>query len=141
MAKISLEFAGFDSVMRKLNQLNADIQPIANEALTKTFDIITDKAKKAAVKPNYPAKGKYSTGDTAESLVTNPRIKWDKTVGSVQVGFDIKRGGLASIFMMYGTPRYMKVQELYDAFFSEQTKGEVLAAQKEIFYNALEKLQ
>ena len=141
MAKISLEFAGFEAVMKKLNQLNADVKPIADEALTKTFDIITEKAKKAATTANYPAKGKYSFGDTAESLVTNPTIKWNENLGSVEVGFNIKKGGLASIFMMYGTPRYMKVQPLYDAFFSEATKGEILAAQKEIFYKALETLE
>ena len=43
--------------------------------------------------------------------------------------------------MMYGTPKRMKVQEMYDAFYSDQTIGEVINAQKEIFYKAMEQLE
>jgi len=42
---------------------------------------------------------------------------------------------------MYGTPRMIKDQALYDAFWSEQTEGEIMNVQKEIFYKALEELE
>lgn len=141
MPKISLEFAGFDEVLKKLQKLEADTKAIAEEALTKTHEIITKKAEQSVAKPNLPAGGRYSTGRTANSIEREPQITWTGTEGSVSVGFNIKKGGLPSIFMMYGTPRYMKVQAVYDAFYSTQTEGEVLNAQKEIFYKALGELE
>lgn len=140
MAKIKLEFAGFDEVLKKLNTLDADTKAITTEALQKSFDIVTDKADKAVAKGNLPAGGKYSSGGTENSLIRELNITWTDTEASAPVGFNIKKGGLPSIFMMYGTPRYMKNQALYDAFYSDQTEGEVLSAQKEVFYKALEKL-
>ena len=140
MAKIKLEFAGFDEVLKKLNNLDADTKAITTEALQASFDIVTAKADKAVAKGNLPAGGKYSSGGTEKSLVKELKITWTDTEASAPVGFNIKKGGLPSIFMMYGTPRYMKNQALYDAFYSDQTEGEVLSAQKEVFYKALEKL-
>lgn len=141
MAKFSLDFAGFDEVLKKLNKLEADTKSVADEALTKTHEIITKKAESAITKGNLPAGGKYSTGDTAKSLVRDPKITWKGTEGSVSIGFNIKKGGLASIFLMYGTPRMVKVQALYDAFWSEQTEGEIMNTQKEIFMKALEEFE
>jgi hypothetical protein len=59
----------------------------------------------------------------------------------VSVGFDISHGGLPTIFMMYGTPSYMKNQLLYDAIYGDQTIGEVRRVQKEIFNEAMEALE
>lgn len=141
MAKFSLEFAGFDEVLKKLNKLEADIKPVAEEALTKTHEIITKKAEAAIQKSNLPASGKYSTGQTERSIKRDAQITWSGTEGSVSIGFNIKKGGLASIFLMYGTPRMVKDQALYDAFWSEQTEGEIMNVQKEIFYKALGELE
>lgn len=139
MAKMYVDFAGFDEYMKKLEKLGADTQKIAEDALKKGFEIVTEKAEKAS--HNLPAGGKYSTGRMAASLKTSPEIVWDGSSGSVSVGFNIKKGGLPSIFMMYGTPRYMKVQAMYDAFYSSQTQGEVYNAAKEIFMEALGEME
>ena len=141
MAKIAVEFAGFDAVLKKLNQLEADTKKITENALQKSFDIVTQKAAAAIAKPNLPAGGRYSSGRTEASLLRSMNVTWTGTEASAPVGFDISNGGLPSIFMMYGTPRYMKVQAVYDAFYSAETDGEVLNAQKEIFYKAMEELE
>ena len=139
MAKASIEFAGFDELMNKFNRLDMKTKEVAEEALRKGHEIMTAKAQAATA--HYPQGGHFSSGDTAKSLQTSPKITWNGTEASVPVGFDIKRGGLPSIFMMYGTPRYMKVQEMYDAFYSSQIEGEVLNAAKEIFMKALGELE
>lgn len=141
MAKIGIEFKGFDEVLKKLNKLEADTKSITEEALIKTHSIVTEKAADSVAKSNLPAGGRYSSGRTEASLQRTPKVKWKGTEGSVAVGFNIKKGGLPSIFMMYGTPRYMKNQKMYDAFFGSQTEGEILNAQKEIFYKALGELE
>lgn len=141
VASIKLEFKGFDEILQKLTKLDADTKTIAEKALTETHKIVTDKAAIAVEKPNLPAQGKYSTGRTARSLKKTADISWNGTVGSVEVGFDIKSGGLPSVFMIKGTPRYMKNQMLYDAFYGDQTIGQISNAQKEIFYKALEEFE
>lgn len=140
MAKMSLVFAGMNDVIKKLNKIEADTKGITEEALRKTHEIVTRKAEEAVAKSNLPAGGKYSTGDTLKSLKRDANITWDGTEASVSVGFNIAKGGLPSIFMMYGTPRYMKNQAMYDAFFGNETEGEVITAQKKIFYGALDEL-
>lgn len=141
MAKVAVEFAGFDEVLKKLNKLGADTKQITEDALQKSFDIVTKKAEAAIAKPNLPAGGKFSTGRTEESLTRTLEVTWIGTEASAPVGFNIKKGGLPSIFMMYGTPRYMKVQAVYDAFYSSATEGEVLNAQREVFFKAMEELE
>lgn len=141
MAKVAVEFAGFDEVLKKLNKLGADTKQITEDALQKSFDIVTKKAEAAIAKPNLPAGGKFSTGRTEESLTRTLEVTWTGTEASAPVGFNIKKGGLPSIFMMYGTPRYMKVQAVYDAFYSSATEDEVLNAQREVFFKAMEELE
>lgn len=141
MPKIRLEFAGFAEFRNKLNKLGADTKAITEEALKETHKIVTAKAESAMAAGNLPAGGRYSIGRTVDSLQRTAKVKWSGTVGSVEVGFNIKNGGLASIFLIYGTPRMPKVQALYDAFFSDQTIGEVTNVMKDIYYKALEELE
>ena len=79
MAKIKLEFAGFDEVLKKLNTLDADTKAITTEALQASFDIVTAKADKAVAKGNLPAGGKYSSGGTENSLIRELNITWTDT--------------------------------------------------------------
>lgn len=141
MSKMKLEFDGFSEIVKRFEKLDADIKPVVEKALTETHRIITEKAQFAVQKPNLPAGGRYSRDTTERSLVTQPEIEWNGTVASVFVGFDIKHGGLPSVFMIHGTPSYMKNQLLYDAFYGDQTIGEVRRVQKEIFTEAMEALE
>lgn len=137
MSKMSLDFDGFNDILKRFAAVEADVKPAAEQALKKTFEIVEEKAAVAVQKPNLPAHGRYSHGATEKSLVREPSITWKGTTASVEVGFNIKHGGLPTVFMMYGTPSYMKNQMLYDAFYGDQTLGEVRTRQKEILYGAL----
>lgn len=140
MAKMKIDFKGFDEVMKRLRSLEGDARSVTEEALRKTHEIVTEKAANAVAAPNLPAGGKFSRGKTAASLQRESNITWHGTEASVDVGFNIKNGGLPTIFMLYGTPRYMKNQSLYDAFYGTQTEGEIINEQKRIFYKAIDKL-
>lgn len=140
MATATLDTKGFNELLAKLNKLNQDTKSIADDALNKAFEIVNGKLDSIS-SANYPAGGKFSHGDTEKSKQKTAKIKWKGTEGSVDVGYNIKHGGLPSIFMMYGTPKRMKVQEMYDAFYSDQTIGEVINAQTDIFNKAMEQLE
>ena len=80
------------------------------------------------------------TGATEESLVEKPTIEWNGTIATVKTGFNIKDGGLASIFLMYGTPRIKKDQKLYDAFYSARTQKEIDKIQEDTFYEEIRRI-
>ena len=132
MAKMKIDFKGFKEYAERLDKLGGDLKKTTEKALNESFDIITPQAK-TEIKPHH------LSGDTEKSLRTTPVIEWNGDRASVPVGFDIKSGGLASIFLMYGTPRMTPDKGLYDAFFGTGTKKKLRQTQEKIFYDAIEK--
>lgn len=130
MARMKLEVQGLDGIMKRLNNANADVKQAVNRALTETHRIVTEKADTAIQQHRL-------TGQTERSLRRNAVIEWQGNVAEVKVGFDIAHGGLASVFLMYGTPRKKKDQKLYNAFFGKSTQQEYIRAQEEILYDAI----
>lgn len=145
--KLTIDFKGYKSYYEKLDRLGGDIKKATEEALEKSFHIATPGIE-AAIKPHK------RSGRTEDSLVKEPNIKWEGNVGSVDIGFSIRNGGLASVFLMYGTPRHAVAnkygkslgthpgipidQVLYDSIFGKTMKSKARKAQKEIFDKALQ---
>ncbi len=132
-SKTRIEFDGFEEAISRLTKLNGNVKNISEKALKKTHKIITQKAEDAITPHNQ-------THQTEKSLRKEAEIEWTGTVASIKTGFSISEGGLASIFLMYGTPRMKKDQKMYNAFWSKSTQQEVAEAQKEIFYNEIRRL-
>ena len=133
MAKMKLEFDGFSEAINRLTKLEGDVRGTTEKALKETHRIVTDKAEEAIAKHNR-------TGRTLGTLQRDAKVEWSGTTAKVDVGFDIHNGGLASIFLMYGTPRVKKDQQLYNAFFGKQTKTEVKELQEQLFMDEIRKL-
>lgn len=131
--KTMIEFEGFEEVVARLTKLGANTKSITEKALKETHKVITAKAKEA-IQPHK------LTGLTERSLKTSSNIEWAGTLASVETGFSIRQGGLASIFLMYGTPRMKKDQKMYNAFFSKKTQDEVRKIQEDIFYDEIRRL-
>lgn len=133
MPKIQLEFEGFDSVIARLKRLEGDVITTTEKALKETHRVVTAKAEQA-IEPHR------RTGRTEGTLDQSANVEWGNGVATVHVGFNIKKGGLASIFLMYGTPRVQKDQKLYNAFFSKATQNEIMKLQEDIFYEEIRRL-
>lgn len=147
--KTRIEFDGFEETISRLNKLNANVKNITEKALKKTHEIITKKAENAITPHNQ-------THQTEKTLRKEAEIEWEGTLASVKTGFSISEGGLASIFLMYGTQSHAvsnqygrnlgiaeetkKDAKMYSAFFGSATRKEVTEAQKEIFYNEIRRL-
>ena len=138
--RFMVQVDGVEFLMAKLERLNGDTKKIAEECLKKGHDIITPKAQEAAKKQNLPAKGRYYTGRTIRSTKLNNEVEWSGYVGKEDVGYSINLGGLAWVFMMWGTPRYMKNKKMWSAFYGAKTKKEVDAAQRKIFFEEFNRL-
>lgn len=141
MAKASIQIEGFDAILRRLSGVEGAARKATEEALRQTADLVKHNVEQAMVKSNMPAGGKYSSGRTMEALVRNARVEWNADTASVSVGFDIKHGGLPSIFLMYGTPRMKKMQKLYNAFYSAKTRKEITELQERIFFDAIRRAE
>lgn len=137
--KIGLQFSGFEELAEKLDELQGDLKKTTEDALRKSKAVVTTNLLKATQKPNLPAHGKYSKGDTRHSIDTSKSVNWEGTTGSIHVGFEFKKSGLKSIFLMYGTPRMKKVQAIYDAVYGSKTKTQIRKIQKETFQEAIKK--
>ena len=137
--KIGMQFSGFAQLAEQLDRLGGSLNSVTEEALIKSKAIVTENLKKATVKENFPAKGKYSRGTTAASIREDNTIVWNGTTTEIEVGFDLTKSGLTSVYLMYGTPRMKKVQAMYDAIYGAKTKAKIKTVQKETFQAAIQK--
>lgn len=138
--RFRLQVKNLDRVIKRLDSLGGNSKEIADKALRETFEIVTEKAAESAMNANLPAGGRYATGATAGSLKTDADVEWSGLVAKTDTGFSIKGGGLPSIFMIYGTPRYMKNQKMYNAFYGSATKKQIVKAQENAFYDEINRL-
>ena len=130
MAKITIEFDGFDEALKRFEEMEKDLKPVVEKALKETHRIMTPGIK-SAITPHH------ATGRTEESLHESPKVKWSGNIGEIDVGFNISKGGLPSVFLMYGTPKMRPDMKLWDAFFGSNVKKKVSDAQKRIVMEEL----
>lgn len=146
-----VQFDGFTELAQELEKLSGNLQDAIEESLGVIPEIVNPKLKSAIEKHE-------ESGRTAKSLVEKPKVEWDGLKASISVGFDIDEGGLASIFLMYGTAKHApsnqygkpkksspgmsyteQDKELYDAIYSKQTQKQISEKQQEMFTKAIEK--
>lgn len=133
MPKMKLEFDGLDALTERLTKLGGDTKKTAEDALKKSKRYVHKELGSAMDKHN-------KTYATIKSLDSDSGVEWAGDIGTIHVGFNIHEGGLASIFLMYGTPRMKKDQNLYNAIYGTATRAQVQKIQEDTFYEALRKL-
>ena len=124
--KIGLKFDDIEDMLKRLERVEGDIKATTEAAL---------KASKQAVAPGIQREiaRHRRTGTTEATLDKDMSVKWEGTKGAIKIGFNIRKGGLPSIFLMYGTPRMKKDTKLYNSVYGAKTKKTIAAAQKEVF--------
>ena len=116
-----LDFQGFNELVTKFEGMGGDVKRVVADALEDIGQKIGRDTEKAVQKGNLPAKGKFSHGDTKESIVQNPKAT---SLGSymitIGVGFDFEKTGAGGYLIkgyyqkFHGTPRHMdRVEALY----------------------------
>ena len=130
--KLIVDFSNFLEYAEKLDKLGGDLKATAEKALRESKDYVTENIEADMKKHNR-------TGRTEASIKDDSKVTWEGTTASIDVGFDIKHGGLASIFLMYGTPRMPKDQNLYNDFYGAKTRRKIKEMQEKIFEKAIKK--
>lgn len=129
--KIGLQVKGFEEYMSKLDELGGtDAMKRGVEAALKTSKQYVTPQIEAAM-THLPAGGKYSTGETKKSIDKDMAVEWDGTSGSIKIGFDFKKSGMTSIFLMFGTPKMAPVPGLKDAIYGTKTQRQIAKVQAE----------
>lgn len=124
MAKnvLKLNMKGFEELMTKYDALGGDMKQIAEEALNQAAKTITDDTNKGVQKPMLPAGGYYSGGETAASVVSNPKVEWSGNKAEVGVGFDFAKPG-AGGFLIKGrySPTHMSAASYLKMVYTGKT--------------------
>ena len=133
-AKMGLQFDGWEETITKLNNLAGDkvTKKAVSEALIKSKEHVNVGIDKAVASGSLPAKGKFSTGDTKESINRDNEVTWQGQTASIKVGFDFKKSGTTSIFLMYGTPKMKPAKGLKSAIYGAKARKEIAEIQSEI---------
>ena len=146
--KMSIDFKNFAEYAEKLDKMGGDLRATTQKALEETHEYITANIKRDIQKH-------HKTGATERSLIEDAEVVWTGNIASIDVGFDIKNGGLPSIFLMYGTPKHPPAnqygksagtnggidadKELYNDIYGARTQREVKKIQERVFADAIKK--
>ena len=138
--RIGLQFQGWEEYMSKLDQLGGSnaMKKGVEEALIESKKHVNPLIEKSMGK--LPARGKYSTGETKDSIDDTTDVVWSGMTGEIKVGFDFSKSGLKSIFLMYGTPRMKPVSGLKSAIYGSKTKKEIAEIQEKVLIDTINEI-
>lgn len=134
--RFTIDFSELEAYVKRLENAGQDLKPVFNDALDQTFLTVTPGVQNAIAGSPYNFN---HTGQTKGALRTNAQIEWQGYIGSVGVGFDIGNGGLASIFLMHGTPRIAPDRGLYNSIYGAKIRKQVAEEQQRVFREYLER--
>lgn len=127
--KAKIDFYGSSELLKKLERAGANVEECIVEALQKSVE----KPKEEML--DYIRQHKL-TGQTEDSFTTEIKHEGNKVY--LKVGFDVKKGGLAAIFLNYGTPKIAPSWFIDNAV--ENNIDEIKRAQVEALNKAFEEL-
>lgn len=133
-SKLAFAFEEMAGLAEKLENAGGNLQEAADRALRATHDYITPNLSSGISRH-------VLSGDTKESLDKRGGVVWESELKAhVNIGFNLKEGGLPSIFLMWGTPKMQPDKKLKGAAFGAKVKREVAAIQREEMEKALKEI-
>lgn len=126
-----LKFKGSKEIIYKFQELGEDLEKALTTALSDSAKYVAESATSAMEKHNR-------THKTVDSIDRTYKVEKRGNVLKVPVGFHISKGGLASIFLMYGTPRMAKDTNLYNSIRGTKTRKKIAEIQKKAFTEAID---
>lgn len=142
MAKIKINFKGFENVIKTINKMELDASGAMEKALLDCHEYVTKQIKEAVRKGVVVTTddGTWqtminldSTNELKQSMYDVPQVVWLGDTASIMVGFDQEKSMHATYLMITGNPYMTPSKELYNALYGAKTKKKI----KEIQENAL----
>ena len=94
-AKARIDFVGDAAILRKLEQLGANVHEVVEKAMKDGAEPVKQSMQQ------YMAAHKL-TGQTEKSW--DEEAAWSGNVLNFRVGYSIRKGGIAALFLNVGTP-------------------------------------
>ena len=121
---LSLDYSAFDSYIERLRAIEADVDQVVADALENAAEKVQEDTIKAIEKSKLPAKGKYSQGDTENSVIRDIKPTVTRNYVEVKLGFDKTKPG-AGGFLITGTPRMQPDRALVNIFGSKKYETDI----------------
>lgn len=137
--KISIDFKAFSDYAERIDTLGGSLKEVFTKALEKAAETIQEDTLVALDKGNLPAGGKYSRGDTADSVIDDLDVTWSGSLGEISVGFDKTKPG-AGGWLITGTPRMAPDKALNQIYKSQGYMNKRKKEMEEVFIEAVDKL-
>lgn len=131
--RIGMSFKGFEEMAAKFDAMGGDLREVVTECLEKSHGLVTPKLHADMARHRR-------TGRTEGSILDDAQVEWSGTTSSINIGFSVRKGGLPSIFLMYGTPRMEKDVKLYNDVYGTRVQKEIKALQEEIFRKKMDEI-
>ena len=136
---LEIDFSNFADFAERLDKLNADLTKIIGDAMEQAAETVQDDTRDAVATANLPAGGKYSTGDTESSIISNPTVKWSGSLGEIGLGFDKTQPG-AGGFLITGTPRMEPDRKLEKIYARKKYLKQINEDLSEVLENAIDEV-
>lgn len=101
---IAIDFSNFADYADKLDKLGANLKSVFSKAMEEAAEKVQADTIAALEDAHLPAGGIYSHGGTKESVIKDPKTRWEGSIGEIGLGFDKTRQG-AGGFLITGTPK------------------------------------
>jgi HK97 gp10 family phage protein len=95
---LKLELTGVEELLQSIEKMGGDINQAAEKAILASAKPFHQELKLAIKKHRR-------SGLTEATLHEPTKVHWEGNRCSLQVGFNLKAGGLPALFLEYGTPR------------------------------------
>lgn len=96
-ANCTIKMTGYEEIIKDIEKLGGNAEKIVSDALLKSGEVATNEFKKVIKEHKY-------TGLTEDTLKTDLEVEYEAGKIVLKTGFDINKGGLASILLDRGTP-------------------------------------
>ena len=101
-SKCKITLTGFDDIIRDFEKIGANVPERVVEAL--------EEVEKATYTEYQGVMEDHRYSGLTEESLAHTTAEYDGTKVTLQTGFDIKKGGLAAIFLDRGTPKQRPVK-------------------------------
>lgn len=123
--KVQFDFSALSDIVEKLDKARADLEKVIQEVLEDAAEEITQDTIDALGHAYLPAGGRYSTGDTLESVIADPKVETKGTMMEVGVGFDKSKKG-AGGWLISGTPKMAPDKKLADIYTAKKYENKLM---------------
>lgn len=134
-----INYREFEDLAEELDSLGANLQQVFSVALEESAKDVQSETLKAMSGSNLPAKGVYSTGNTASAINLDPKVKWSGTSGSIGFGFGHDKPNAGS-YLITGTPRMQPDIALARIYASNKYRSQVSKNIKQVLQNILNEI-